>query len=139
MNEEFAHIESVLGVGVTADQTEPPVVCLPIPVVRIESPPLSEEYLARDLKHDYETVRKNLRELVEMGKNALDGVLAVAQEGDSPRAYEVAAQMIKTDPHSPGQYRIIGTPVNIDAWYEAFNVKPGDKLYKKPEDRINIW
>ena len=96
MNEEFTHIESVLGVGVTADQAEPPVVCLPIPVVRIESPPLSEEYLARDLKHDYETVRKNLRELVEMGKNALDGVLAVAQEGDSPRAYEVAAQMIKT-------------------------------------------
>ena len=75
MNEEFAHIESILGVGATADQAEAPVVCLPIPVVRIESPPLSEEYLARDLKHDYETVRKNLRELVEMGKNALDGVL----------------------------------------------------------------
>jgi putative endopeptidase len=27
----------------------------------------------------------------------------------------------------------------MDAWYEAFNVKPGDKLYKKPEDRIKIW
>lgn len=52
---------------------------------------------------------------------------------------EAAAQLIKTDPHSPGQYRTIGAPVNMDAWYEAFDVKPGDKLYKKPEDRIKIW
>ncbi|WP_207426100.1 M13 family metallopeptidase [Pedobacter sp. SYSU D00535] len=52
---------------------------------------------------------------------------------------ETAAQFIVTDPHSPGPYRTIGAPVNMDAWYEAFNVKPGDKLYKKPEDRIRIW
>ncbi|MEH3114550.1 M13 family metallopeptidase [Pedobacter terrae] len=52
---------------------------------------------------------------------------------------ESAAQLIKTDPHSPGPYRTIGAPVNMDAWYEAFNVKPGDKLYKKPEDRIRMW
>ncbi|WP_145860543.1 M13 family metallopeptidase [Pedobacter suwonensis] len=52
---------------------------------------------------------------------------------------ESAAQLIKTDPHSPGPYRTIGAPVNIDAWYEAFDVKPGDKLYKKPEDRIRMW
>ena len=52
---------------------------------------------------------------------------------------ESAAQQIKTDPHSPGEYRTIGAPVNMDAWYEAFDVKPGDKLYKKPEDRIKMW
>lgn len=52
---------------------------------------------------------------------------------------ETAAQLILTDSHSPGQYRTIGAPVNMDAWYEAFDVKPGDKLYKKPEDRIRIW
>lgn len=52
---------------------------------------------------------------------------------------ESAAQLIKTDPHSPGPYRTIGAPVNMDAWYEAFDVKPGDKLYKKPEDRIRMW
>jgi putative endopeptidase len=52
---------------------------------------------------------------------------------------ESAAQLIKTDPHSPGEYRTIGAPVNMDAWYEAFDVKPGDKLYKKPEDRIRMW
>ena len=52
---------------------------------------------------------------------------------------ETAAQLIVTDPHSPGEYRTIGAPVNMDAWYNAFDVKPEDKLYKKPEDRIRIW
>jgi putative endopeptidase len=52
---------------------------------------------------------------------------------------EAAAQLIKTDSHSPGPYRTIGAPVNMDAWYKAFDVKPGDKLYKKPEDRIRLW
>ncbi|WP_246000726.1 M13 family metallopeptidase [Pontibacter diazotrophicus] len=52
---------------------------------------------------------------------------------------EAAAQQIITDPHSPGEYRTIGAPVNMDAWYEAFNVQPGDKLYKAPEDRIRLW
>ena len=52
---------------------------------------------------------------------------------------DAAAQLIITDPHSPGEFRTIGAPVNMDAWYRAFNVQPGDKLYKKPEDRIRIW
>ncbi len=52
---------------------------------------------------------------------------------------ETAAQQVVTDPHSPTQYRAIAAPVNMDAWYAAFDVKPGDKLYKKPEDRIRIW
>ena len=52
---------------------------------------------------------------------------------------EAAAQQIQTDPHSPGQFRTNGPITNVDAWYKAFNVQPGDKLYKKPEDRIRIW
>ena len=52
---------------------------------------------------------------------------------------QTEAQLIITDTHSPGQYRTIGAPVNMDAWYNAFDVKEGDKLYKKPEDRIRIW
>lgn len=52
---------------------------------------------------------------------------------------DTKAQLILTDPHSPAEYRTIGAPVNMDAWYDAFNIKPGDKLYKKPEDRIRIW
>ena len=46
---------------------------------------------------------------------------------------------VKTDPHSPGYFRSFGPLVNVDAWYKAFDVKEGDKLYKKPEDRIKIW
>ncbi len=52
---------------------------------------------------------------------------------------ETTAQLVQTDPHSPNEYRTIGAPVNMDEWYKAFKVKPGDKLYKKPEDRIKIW
>lgn len=46
---------------------------------------------------------------------------------------------IKTNEHSPGLYRATGPLVNTDAFYKAFDVKEGDKLYKKPEDRIKIW
>jgi putative endopeptidase len=52
---------------------------------------------------------------------------------------ESAAQLIVTDSHSPGNYRAIGAVVNMDAWYKAFDIKPTDKLYKKPEERIKIW
>ncbi|KIA89003.1 M13 family metallopeptidase [Kaistella jeonii] len=46
---------------------------------------------------------------------------------------------VKTDEHSPGLYRAFGPLVNTDAFYKAFDVKDGDKLYKKPEERIKIW
>lgn len=46
---------------------------------------------------------------------------------------------VKTDPHSPGYFRSFGPLINVDAFYKAFDVKPGDKLYVKPEDRIKIW
>jgi putative endopeptidase len=52
---------------------------------------------------------------------------------------QTEAQLIITDSHSPGKYRTIGPLVNMDAWYKAFNVKEGDRLYKKTEDRIRIW
>ncbi|MDB5196985.1 MAG: peptidase [Flaviaesturariibacter sp.] len=52
---------------------------------------------------------------------------------------ETQAQLLLTDPHSPGEARANGPIVNMDAWYDAFNVKPGDKLYKAPEKRTKIW
>jgi putative endopeptidase len=48
-------------------------------------------------------------------------------------------QRLVSDPHSPAYYRVNGTIRNIDAWYKAFDVKEGDKLYVKPEDRVRIW
>ncbi len=50
-----------------------------------------------------------------------------------------ASQRILTDPHSPTQYRTNGPISNIDSWYKAFDVKPGDKLYKPESERIKIW
>jgi putative endopeptidase len=52
---------------------------------------------------------------------------------------ETAAQLILVDPHSPGMFRANGPVVNMDAWYEAFNVQPGDRMYVAPSERIRIW
>ncbi|MBC7556739.1 MAG: M13 family metallopeptidase [Chryseobacterium sp.] len=49
------------------------------------------------------------------------------------------SNQVKTDPHSPGLYRSYGPIINLDAFQKAFSLKPGDKLYKSPEDRIRIW
>ena len=49
-----------------------------------------------DLMKDYRSVRTNLHDIIDRGNNAIDGILEVASEGESPRAYEVAAPMIKT-------------------------------------------
>ena len=46
---------------------------------------------------------------------------------------------IKTDPHSPGKVRAVQPLKNIDAFYTAFDIKEGDKMYVKPEDRVRIW
>ena len=45
---------------------------------------------------------------------------------------------LTTDPHTPGQWRAYVVR-NLDAWYPAFNVKPGQKFYLAPADRIKIW
>ena len=52
---------------------------------------------------------------------------------------KAAVSQVKVDPHSPGYFRAFGPLVNTEAWYKAFDVKDGDKLYKKPEERIIIW
>jgi predicted metalloendopeptidase len=46
---------------------------------------------------------------------------------------------VKTDPHSPGQYRANGTLRNQPGFYEAFKVKQGDKMYLAPQERVIIW
>ena len=52
---------------------------------------------------------------------------------------EALRNQLLTDAHSPGQYRAFVPLTNIDAFYAAFNLKPGDKLYRAPEDRVKIW
>ncbi len=46
---------------------------------------------------------------------------------------------VVTGPHSPPEFRVNGTVRNMGAWYEAFNVQPGQKLYLPPDQRVTIW
>ncbi|MDY6435331.1 MAG: M13 family metallopeptidase, partial [Synergistales bacterium] len=48
-------------------------------------------------------------------------------------------QQTKSDPHSLGRWRVNGALPHIDMWYDAFNVKPSDKMYIKPSERLKLW
>jgi len=52
---------------------------------------------------------------------------------------EAARQQVASDAHAPARFRVDGPVRNVDGWYDAFGIKPGDKLYLKPEDRVRIW
>lgn len=52
---------------------------------------------------------------------------------------EYLVQVMRSDPHAPDYFRVNGVVRNIDAWYAAFGVKPGDKLYLPPEQRARFW
>jgi putative endopeptidase len=52
---------------------------------------------------------------------------------------ETLRQGLVSDPHSPARYRVNGVLRNVDGWYSAFQVKPGDALYVAPVDRVRIW
>jgi endothelin-converting enzyme/putative endopeptidase len=65
--------------------------------------------------------------------------IAFAQAWQSKSRDDALRQQLLTDPHSPAKYRTNGVVRNVDAWYKAFNVKPGDKLYLAPSERVHIW
>jgi len=52
---------------------------------------------------------------------------------------EAEAQQVVTDPHSPGRYRCNGPLKNMVEFYNAFDVKPGDKMYRADADRAKVW
>ena len=64
--------------------------------------------------------------------------IAYGQAHKTKTREEALRQQVLTNEHSPGEYRA-DTVRNIDAWYEQFEVKPGEKLYLSPEDRVRIW
>jgi putative endopeptidase len=48
-------------------------------------------------------------------------------------------KQVVSDPHSPRGFRVIGPLRNIDAWYTAFDIQPGDRYYLAPDQRVRIW
>jgi putative endopeptidase len=65
--------------------------------------------------------------------------LAFAQVWRGKQREDATRNQVATDPHSPTRFRLIGPPRNIEAWYQAFGVKPGDSMYIAPEPRAKIW
>ena len=64
--------------------------------------------------------------------------LAFSQRWRRSQTEDTLRQQIKTDTHSPGEYRS-DTVRNVAAWYKAYEVTTDNKLYLKPEDRVAIW
>ena len=64
--------------------------------------------------------------------------IAFGQNWGSKSREDTLRQQVMTDPHSPAEYRS-DMVRNVDAWYPAFNVQPGEKLYLAPPDRVQIW
>jgi len=64
--------------------------------------------------------------------------IAFAQSWSTKTRDAALRAQLATDGHAPAQYRAL-TVRNLDAWYAAFGVKPGDKLYLAPEKRVKVW
>jgi putative endopeptidase len=64
--------------------------------------------------------------------------IAYAQAWATKSRPEALRQLVLTNGHAPGQFRAL-TVRNLDAWYPAFNVRPGQKLYLAPDKRVKIW
>ena len=65
--------------------------------------------------------------------------IAYAQSWQGKAREGALRAQLLSNPHSPEEYRVNGIVRNMDAWYAAFGVKPGDKLYLAPEDRVHVW
>ncbi|BDZ40737.1 putative zinc metalloprotease [Paraoerskovia sediminicola] len=66
-------------------------------------------------------------------------LLGWAQVWQSKGRDEEVSRRLATDPHSPNEFRCNGTVRNVDAFYDAYDVTPGDALYLAPEERVRIW
>ena len=65
--------------------------------------------------------------------------IAYAQSWQGKARENALRAQLLSDPHSPEMYRVNGIVRNFDPWYTAFNVKPGEKLYLAPADRVRVW
>ena len=77
-------LNKILGVPTTTTSTTPPA-----------KVPRVEDKNKEDIDNDYKYSRENYYNLIERGQDAIDGILEIAKEGQHPRAYEVAGNLIK--------------------------------------------
>ena len=90
----------------------------------------------------YEAYRTSLHGAEAPAQNGFNGdqqfFIAFGQNWASKAREAALRNQVLTDPHAPAQFRA-DIVRNSDAWYKAFNVKPEDKLYLAPADRVKIW
>jgi putative endopeptidase len=65
--------------------------------------------------------------------------LAFAQSWQDKSRPDSLKQQMASDPHAPSSFRVVGPTRNVDAWYDAFGVKPGDAYYLAPGARSRVW
>ncbi len=65
--------------------------------------------------------------------------LAFAQSWQEKARPDSLKQQMASDPHAPSSFRVVGPTRNVDAWYDAFGVKPGQTYYLPPEARSRVW
>ncbi|MDQ7992393.1 MAG: M13-type metalloendopeptidase, partial [Propionicimonas sp.] len=65
--------------------------------------------------------------------------LSYARAWQTKRRDEALRQQVATDPHSPEEFRVNQVVRNVDAYYDAFAVRPGDAAWLDPEQRVTIW
>jgi predicted metalloendopeptidase len=92
------------------------------------------------------TIRAYHRSLAGREAPVLDGLtgdqrlfFGLAQIWHGKARDEERIRRLKIDPHSPEQFRVNGSAVNADAYYTAFGVHAGDRMYRPPEQRVHIW
>jgi putative endopeptidase len=94
------------------------------------------------LAASYDAYRASVADKAVPARDGLTGdqqfFLAFAQSWAEKDRDAALRQQVASDGHSPGQYRALEVR-NIDAWYAAFDVKAGEKLYLAPTDRVRIW
>ncbi|HEY2275861.1 MAG TPA: M13 family metallopeptidase [Steroidobacteraceae bacterium] len=91
----------------------------------------------------YEAYHRSLHGKPAPVRDGLSGdqryFLAWAQVWRGLYREEQLRSQVMSNPHSPNQFRVNGVVRNVDAWYDAFSVRPGDQLYLPPQERVHIW
>lgn len=116
----------------------------PLPGLRVDGKRISGESVAdlAGLRIAYDAYVLSLKGKPDATIGGLTGdqrfFLAFARRWRRYQTEDALRRQVATDNHATGEYRS-DTVRNVDAWYRAFGVAPGDKLYLRPEDRVGIW